>query len=465
LRLPREGAVVTDRARAALRAVAEKVTAARWEDDRSKRDKTAVNIAFTCEGIAALGHTAATLGSFPPEFQSGMTTDYRARALGDIKANDPSHWEYFGTAEGGSGAPNAAKRPDVLLLCFADSSAALDDTVAAVLKPFKTARATVIAEERGCPDMHNSQEHFGFRDSITSVKIAGGFGVKDPGQSVVAPGEFILGYENEYGQLTPSPILYPAPGAPGGDLGKNGAYLVFRKLRQDVPEFWNYCRAQARNLGPAAADVDEPSTLEFVAAKMVGRWRNGTPLTLSPFRHDDAVARDPSKINDFSYATEDADGSRCPFGAHIRRANPRDVLSTLGPDESRDTVNHHRILRRGRAYGKPLQDPTRDKEDGVNRGLLFFCINADIARQFEFVQQTWMTEPKFAGLWNEPDPLIGSVDNLKDPGEEGAEFTIPQKTLRLRMQNVPRVVTVRAGGYLFLPGISRLNTIIDPPAS
>jgi hypothetical protein len=126
------------------------------------------------------------------------------------------------------------------------------------------------------------------------------------------------------------------------------------------------------------------------------------------------------------------------------------------------TVNHHRILRRGRPYGEPYPDPTVAEPDGKERGLLFFCLGTSLSRQFEFVQQSWVNDPKFADLWNEPDPITGSADNVTnatgEPAAE-AEFTIPQVPLRVRLKQVPRFVTVRAGVYLFLPGMDALRRI------
>ncbi len=463
LRLPRaqETGHITPEARAALVATAPEVTAANLQKDAAKRETTAINLAFTYGGLAALGHAEETLETFSPEFRSGMTADYRSRALGDVGANDPQGWEWGGTRQDGTGAmePNPDKAPDLTLLCFAHTEGGLKALVVGLTERFDACGAVVIADERSTPDLHGLNEHFGFRDNITSVFIQGGFGVKDPGQSVVKAGEFILGYPNEYGQKTAWPRLNPTEGTAGVDVGTNSAYLVFRKLAQDVPAFWTYCNAQAAAL--PTGDASAPPTPEFVGAKMVGRWPSGAPLTVRPFADDETLVREPSKVNDFAYAATDPHGFGCPFGAHIRRANPRDMLSTLSPEASRAVVNHHRILRRGRPYGPLFPNPKEAQADGKDRGLLFFCINASISRQFEFVQQTWLNDPKFARGWNEPDPVTGSQDNIDSAAQTGAraEFTIPQPTTRLRLQNVPQFVTVRAGAYLFLPGIRALYAL------
>jgi Dyp-type peroxidase family len=455
LRLPRvqESGQITPEARSALVTTLPEVTAANLQKDKAKREKIALSLAFTYEGLAALGHSDETLATFSPEFRSGMTADYRSRALGDVQANDPKNWDWGGTASGASQVPDAA------LLCFAHTESGLNTQVSQLKERFEACGAQVIADERATPTMQSRSEHFGFRDNITSVHIEGGFGVKDPGQSLVKAGEFILGYSNEYNQKTAWPRINPTESRAGVDVGTNGAYLVFRKLEQDVAAFWHYCRTQAADL-PTGDDSAVP-TPEFIGAKMVGRWRSGAPLAVCPFADDPDLANQPAQVNDFAYAADDPDGQGCPFGAHIRRANPRDMLSTLSPDASRAVVNHHRILRRGRSYGPPLADPTSAQDDGQKRGLLFFCVNASISRQFEFVQQTWLNDPKFARSWNEPDPVTGSQDNIDVAAQtaQGAEFTIPQATTRLRLQNVPQFVTVRAGGYFFLPGLAALRVL------
>ena len=101
-------------------------------------------------------------------------------------------------------------------------------------------------------------------------------------------------------------------------------------------------------------------------------------------------------------------GMGCPPGIHVRRAYPRDALAPSEEEQAQTLLaaaNNHRILRRGRKFGATISD--RREDDGVDRGLLFICLNTDIARQFEFVQQTWLLNPNFATLFDEIDPLIG----------------------------------------------------------
>jgi Dyp-type peroxidase family len=230
---------------------------------------------------------------------------------------------------------------------------------------------------------------------------------------------------------------------------------VFRKLEQDVARFRSFF---AENF---------PDRQTEIAAKFVGRWPSGAPLTLSPDRDDPALSELP-KSNDFAYAETDSQGFRCPIGSHIRRANPRDSFRGT-PQESVESVDRHRILRRGASYGEELPEGVL-KDDGKSRGLLFICVNADIKRQFEFLQQSWINNPKFLGLYNDPDPLIAStpaveeLDGMKDP----PQMTIQQDPIRLRVHGIPRFVTMRGGGYFFLPSISALYFLAGtsrPPKS
>jgi len=497
----------------ALAATASTLTIVKEEPDKSRRQPTAVNLALTFHGLEALGLTPETLETFPPEFRGGMTAPFRARALGDIGSADPGHWEWGGyiaprtDAAGNSLSESpeidTARAPDLLLMCFASSAEGLTGLITTETERWTALGAATIAVEQSTPHMEG--EHFGFRDGITGVPIAGGFdSSKSPdAQQTIMPGEFVLGYLNEYDaersatainyddQYALSPCLAgPAfsrrPGVSGADdpadIGYNGSYLVFRKLAQNVPAFWDYCRQQAKGLlppTPAANALQE--TAGRIAAKMVGRWRSGAPLALCPFADSDAIANDPAQVNAFGYAVpipgqakQDPMVYACPVGAHIRRANPRNAMpQTSDPTTSLQTVAHHRILRRGRPYGTPYGDAAKATADPASlpgakptpsgdRGLLFFCIGTGIARQFEFVQQSWINNPKFGGLWAEPDPITGSAENvthLTDTPGADAEFTIPQASGRVRLHGVPRFVTVRAGVYLFVPGITALQRI------
>ena len=163
-----------------------------------------------------------------------------------------------------------------------------------------------------------------------------------------------------------------------------------------------------------------------------------------------ASALDPARTsdNDFLYGQEDPSGLACPFGAHIRRANPRDTRFP-GSSEEIASVNRHRLLRVGRIYGS-LFDPAaaEGKLPADGHGLLFMCLNSDIERQFEFVQKTWLLNPSIHGLENEVDPFIGRGSQ---------RFTIPTTTGPICLPPSPGFVTVKGGGYFFLPSRTTLR--------
>jgi deferrochelatase/peroxidase EfeB len=280
----------------------------------------------------------------------------------------------------------------------------------------------------------------------------------------------MLGYRNAYDVIPQSPtvpdagaaaVLLPlapadpteADPAPRRDLGRNGTYMVFRQLEQDVKAFWRF--ADTRSGGDA-------ERRKWLAAKMVGRWPNGASLVQEPDREPETF--DAKRGNDFWYRGDLA-GDRCPLGSHIRRSNPRDGMM---PDvnDSLLVADRHRLLRRGRAYGRPLAetlDPGQmlsadDPLEG-KRGLHFICFNTDIARQFEFVQNTWINSMKFDGQYHGPDPVVAPhVDPETHPEpEEVSNFVAQRCPVRHREKGVPRFVTMRGGAYLFMPGLRALQ--------
>jgi deferrochelatase/peroxidase EfeB len=209
---------------------------------------------------------------------------------------------------------------------------------------------------------------------------------------------------------------------------------VARELRQDVSAFW---RAMARGAA-ALGEAGLPLSAEGLAERVVGRTRDGRLLCPAGV----AVPDD----NSFGFHAADPHGLGCPLGSHVRRGNPRDGLARRKGDRDtlRQAANRHRLLRRGRSFGPALAPGEPD--DGAERGLLFLCLNTDIARQFEFVQQTWMLNPDFATLFDETDPLLGP------PGA----FTIPAEPLRHKVA-VESFVTMAGGGYFFLPSLPALR--------
>ena len=231
------------------------------------------------------------------------------------------------------------------------------------------------------------------------------------------------------------------------DLGRNGTYIVVRQLEQDVEEFDTYIKEAAHSVGehngvPAKLTGDQKE--KFLAAKMIGRWQDGTSLVKYPTEPgtgwDGSKDREPD--NDFLLGRDDPTGEACPFGSHVRRSNPRDSFRP-GDTNQLAIVNRHRILRRGRFYGP-------GSGDSGKKGLLFVCANADIERQFEFIQQTWSMAPQFHGLENEVDPILGR-------GNRMGRLTIPTPEGPIFLKGIPDLIRVIGGEYFFMPSKAALH--------
>jgi Dyp-type peroxidase family len=394
----------------------EVVTAATWEE----KPDSGVNLAFSFRGLAALGLPDSTLAGFPEEFRQGMAA--RAARLGDTGASAPGGWE------GDLGGRDV----HMLVMISAgdrDALAAHDRRLRAGLRGL-----SVVHEEVGAA-LPGGVEHFGYADGFAQPAIegsgvealaGGGAPVAGGGWRPIRAGEFILGYPDEEGVLPPSP--------PPSELATNGSFLVFRKLRQDVAAF-------RRRLSASAALY--PGGEELLAAKLVGRWPDGTPLDLSPAAPDPALAADDERNNAFDYG-DDGGGRRCPIGAHVRRANPRRSLPFDG-----QLVNRHRLVRRGIPYGDPLAAGAED--DGGERGVLFMCLQASIARGFEFVQSQWLGDGNAFGLGGDQDVLLGPQD-----GPPPRKMTVPGSPPCF-VGPLQRLVSVRGGEYFFVPGINGLR--------
>lgn len=393
-----------------------------------RRTDERINVAFTHRGLARFALAKEELASFPRELQQGMHDELRSHVLGDAGDNDPKTWEL-------GGPQNAPIH--VLVMLYAKNADALVALRERIVARISELGGVVVHEDAG--ELRDPlREPFGFRDGIMQPHVAGTPRTRGSNDVEVPAGEFVLGYPNAYAELPPSPI-----GEGGFDLGKNGSYLVYRKLRQDTSGFWRHMLDRAR------AEGDRSGAATKLAAQLVGRWPSGAPLVSYP-DHDPGPGAEKES---FAFAAVDPDGTKCPLGAHIRRANPRDMLAP-SPDESRRAVERHRLLRRGRPYG-PIANGTpleRAAPDGHERGLVFIALNASFRRQFEFVQQTWLNNPKFGGLYDERDPLTAS-----GLPPEGQHYSIPGTPARRRLSCLPSFVTVRGGGYFFVPSLRALE--------
>jgi Dyp-type peroxidase family len=463
-------------ARFVLLKVGDPAAARRWLGELSKvltsaetrPAESAINVAFTYQGLERLGLPPECLAGFSREFQEGMDADHRRRILGDTEPHTPDGWDWGNRAD--------ADNVHVLLMVYADTPERLESMFGEQEKLYRG--AGLVEHPRGRFDplhLEGRKEHFGFRDGIAQPAVAGVIKEppvgerEDPGPDNAIPaGEFLLGYENAYGEVPPSPVAPAAGGRGPFDIGEHGSYLVVRQLAQDVRKFWSTIREKTRR--PGQTEAEHRLALQVLAAKMVGRWPSGAPLALSP-AEDRPELLDEDK---YAFAEKDPLGLITPLGSHTRRSNPRDSLEPgpggegrLTAEDSAAVTRLHRIIRRGRPYGPPVAPSMQiadilarldspDFDESVERGLLFLCFNANIARQFEFIQQTWINNPKFGGLYEDPDPLMGhrQASEMDRPTDV---FTVQSEPVRRRYKGLPDFVTTRGGGYFFTPGLAAVR--------
>jgi len=414
-----------------------------------RKDTRRLNLALSATGLAALGLPEEALATFPREFVQGMADDERSQVLGDCGVNAPAHWDF---------GHDPATRVDALLLLYAATEAELDDWSADIEEELE--RFGLVAHEEDTYLPENGREHFGFKDGITNVRLETWPRLRHRNrfEPRVPAGEFLLGHRNAYSRFPDSPRVpvrrgtrsFPriVDGGRAMDLGENGTYVAVRKLAQDVGGFWRFASARGAELFP-----DEPEGgAERFASLLVGRTLDGAPLALPP-----SEAGAAPQLNRFGYREGGELGTRCPVGAHIRRANPRDGLGD-DPAESLGHVRAHRVIRRGRLYGPSVEPGTA--ADPRPRGLMFMAFCANLRRQFEFIHESWLNGPKFGGLTHERDPLVGSGAPLSSAaGEE--TFSLQEGSVRRRC-SLERFVTVRGGAYLFMPGRRALAYLAEP---
>jgi deferrochelatase/peroxidase EfeB len=423
-------------------------------------------VALSAAGMRKLGVGQDVLETFPVAFQQGMDAPERARANGDVgTAQQPADWEW------GSGE----KLADVYLVLYAipgiDLEARLEELGQSAGAHGHQGFFALLLKDLPARGVF-PVEAFGFVDGVSQPAIRGARRAAKPASDVLAPGEFILGYADQLGRYpsTPTigaesdperrlheagldpdrqrPLFSQGDDAVRRDLGRNGTYLVVRHLEQHVKALQYWLHEEASRLGA----LDPWWNVNKLAAKLIGRWQNGTSLVRHPHGPGflPVATKDDRPDNSFLYAKEDPTGAACPLGAHIRRANPRDGLAP-GTNETHATVQTHRLLRVGRSYETPSA-----------QGLMFMCIAADIERQFEFVQQRWLLNPSFSGLQEESDPLLGRCPSA-GPGQlagSGRAFSMPGPTGSYRARGLKDFVTVRGGGYFFVPSRAAFSVLI-----
>jgi Dyp-type peroxidase family len=376
-------------------------------------DQRWISIAFTWEGLRALGVGEAALAAFPEEFRVGMPA--RAEVLGDTGNHAPANWK-DGTATG---------RLHAIVILFARDEAEHARCTAEHAKlvggiPGVEVLSTL--DLIATPPFDYAHDHFGYRDRMSQPVVEGTGEEPTPGSGApLKAGEFILGYADEFGVMPP---LSDPP-----SLMKNGTYMAYRRLEEHVGRFRDFLRQHGKT----------PEEQELIAAKLMGRWRSGAPLTLAPDKDDPGLGADPQRNNDFNYAKQDPQGYAVPLGSHIRRMNPRDTGHNM---------NRRRMIRRGGTYGAALPEGAAD--DGVERGIAAFVICGSLVRQFEFAQNVWVNDRSFHELENERDPICGNQDGT-------LEYKIPKRPIRRKITGLPAFTTLRGGAYFFLPGLTGLR--------
>lgn len=378
-----------------------------------ENDQRWVTVAFTWNGLRALGVDEASLATFPEEFKQGMVA--RAKILGDTGANHPDNWV---------GSLASADLHAIVIL-FARDKAERERCQAEHQRLIARCEGVEVLSAldlEATPPFDYAHDHFGYRDRMSQPVMEGSGEEPTPGTGApLKAGEFILGYPDEAGP----PAHLPQPGI----LSRNGSFMAYRRLQEHVGAFRDFLRQQGQTT----------EAQELVAAKLMGRWRSGAPLVLTPDRDDPELGADPQRNNNFAYKEMDHFGYAVPLGSHMRRMNPRDTAVN---------VNRRRIIRRGATYGPHL--PEDAPEDGVERGIAAFVICASLIRQFEFLQNVWANDRNFHELGNERDPIIGNQDGT-------LEFKIPKRPIRKTITGLPAFITLRGGAYFFLPGIRALR--------
>ena len=411
-------------------------TAKIWD----RKPSSVVNVAFTYKGLVNLKLPTASLLSFPVEFVQGMKE--RAAILGDTGRNSPQKWDLVwnvGTVHAWLGV-HAVTPMDLDSRC-SELFALMQSTQGATLAGSQDASCLI---EDGRP---TQREHFGFIDGFGNPDYYGIYRNTQPGQGKLdnrgyweplATGELLLGYPDEAGELPVAPVP--------NQFAKNGTFMVYRKLHQNIAAFRSYLDEQAHHY---ARDLGTTAAKEKLAAKMIGRWRDGSPLELCPDFPDPSIVQDPGRSTNFTYSN-DPYGIRCPLGAHIRRANPRDAFGFQG-----GLVNHRRITRRSLPYGPsiPEGDPVNDADE---HGMCFIALNASISRQFEFIYQHWIGNGHDAGQGSDKDILVGNHEGRESFVIQGTDDPNNPPFVCGRL---PNFVELRGGDYFFVPSMTALKMI------
>lgn len=412
-------------------------------DDPAKLNALWRAVSFTYEGMKVLTggkdpFRSLPAGSTQEAFAQGPAHLDRAKKLGDTGDNSPENW-LFGDSKG--------QAIHAVLTVAADQPKELRTALSQERQEAAAHKVVIVFEQDGATLEGNrrGKEHFGFKDGVSEPGVLG-FDEPDPknpehvkghpGTRLIPAGEFVVGEPRVDGKSTDLP-----------DWAKNGSFQVIRRLAQDVPSWWAQIALRLRELKDIKA-VPPEATTEWLAARVVGRWRSGTPVQKCPHA-DMPTDAEAWKDNDISFR-DDPEGEITPLFSHLRKTNPRDGLFINGkfiPEKG--DLDGRRIMRRGAPYGLPF-DPAGSDGYGPDgpRGLVFICYQTDLVRQFEFIQKDWVNDPEFPPrepkVGADPDIGIDTVVNFKGNPVSFAQF-----------------VRTEGAVYTFVPSMSTLDRLAD----
>ena len=384
-----------------------------------------LNVGLTAQGLRALG--------LPEPLLAKLDTVYRVgpepTPLGDVPGSrgDPATWweGRFAGEDVHCVVHLQVRSEDALLRASAEVRGLAHSAETTELVP-RTDGTVLDARSLG-----GGRLHFGYTDGISHPDV----GWDDAATAQLDFRHFLLGYSTETVSSAP-------PSGPAADLVRDSAYGAFRWIHQDVASFNRFLRVRGPELFPQLTQEDAE---ELLAAKLMGRWRNGAPLVLAPDRPEPALAA----ATDFGYRDQDPDGYRCPFSAHIRVVNPRD--QELDPVV--DGVPA--VIRRGMPYGPPLESA---QDDGMDRGIIGLFLCSDLRRQF-YTLTDWIKQNDFSpvhdGNRRVQDPLVG---NRSVPGTE-ATFILPDPKGATTVRDLPDFVHTKGTLFLMYPSRSTLQKL------
>lgn len=422
-----------------------------------------LNVAFTYSGLVRLGVAGLDGNTSLDALRDGMAERTRKGILTDPPSNT---WRIL--------KPN--HRLHGVFIVTGASAAEITDTIAERLSPVPGHGWHVLHSELGVvrPDPVKGHEHFGFADGVSQPGVRGRINATDfltpqlgtdedqgaPGQDLLWPGEFVFGYAAQ----NPNAPDFTVKGdvrQPPVPFMENGAYLVFRRLAQLVPEFDLAIRSESAAIG-SGSDASSP---ELLGAQVVGRWKSGAAIINAPTADDPSIADGTRDVNKFEFGG-DRQGLVCPWAAHIRKAYPRDDVrhnTTPTPaeaDSAEAFTQTHRMLRRGITFGPELTDDEAEKGTSSaahERGLLFKCYVTSLENQFEFVQEAWVNSGDFA----QPDAGIDAIigQSTAEPAPFLGAAPVSRDPARKPLLHFSRFVVMQGGEYFFAPSITAVKSL------